>query len=73
MSCATVSGLTAGVIAKLVVYPLDVLKKRRQIKGAENIREHFGKVIIFYNILFILKLFYEIKFFCIKLNVLVIW
>ena len=38
------SGVVAGLVAKTIVYPLDVLKKRCQIRGAEHVRCKFGKV-----------------------------
>lgn len=37
-----VCGSSAGVVAKTLVYPLDVAKKRLQVQGFESAREHFG-------------------------------
>ena len=39
------SGALAGVCAKLIVYPMDVLKKRMQIREAESVRQNLGKVL----------------------------
>ena len=41
------SGSAAGACAKVCVYPLDVLKKRLQIRGFEKARQQFGKVGFF--------------------------
>lgn len=43
MSSTAVSGSAAGACAKVCVYPLDVLKKRLQIRGFEEARQQFGK------------------------------
>ncbi|MPC37021.1 Mitochondrial thiamine pyrophosphate carrier [Portunus trituberculatus] len=43
LSTSAVTGLVAGGCAKTCVYPLDVLKKRLQIRGFEGAREQFGK------------------------------
>ncbi|KAB7504152.1 Mitochondrial coenzyme A transporter [Armadillidium nasatum] len=47
---SAVCGITAGVCAKVAVYPLDVLKKRMQIRGSEEMRRHFGTVVVYENI-----------------------
>ncbi|XP_050718513.1 mitochondrial thiamine pyrophosphate carrier-like [Eriocheir sinensis] len=47
VSSLAVSGTAAGACAKLCVYPLDVLKKRLQIRGFEDARQHFGKVVVY--------------------------
>ncbi|KAL7648159.1 UNVERIFIED_CONTAM: hypothetical protein RMT77_000061 [Armadillidium vulgare] len=47
---SAVCGATAGVCAKVAVYPLDVLKKRMQIRGSEEMRRHFGTVVVYENI-----------------------
>lgn len=44
ITASAVCGGIAGVSAKIAVYPLDVLKKRAQIRGSETVRRHFGKV-----------------------------
>ncbi|KAG7157824.1 mitochondrial thiamine pyrophosphate carrier-like [Homarus americanus] len=44
---SAISGTAAGVCAKLAVYPLDVLKKRIQIRGFEEARRQFGKVVVY--------------------------
>uniref|UniRef100_A0A6A7FTH4 Thiamine pyrophosphate carrier-like n=2 Tax=Hirondellea gigas TaxID=1518452 RepID=A0A6A7FTH4_9CRUS len=44
---SSVSGGVAGLVAKLLVYPFDVLKKRSQIRGAEHLRRNFGKVVLY--------------------------
>lgn len=38
-----VSGSAAGLIAKTIVYPLDLAKKRLQIQGFQHGRAGFGK------------------------------
>lgn len=48
MSSTAVSGSAAGACAKVCVYPLDVLKKRLQIRGFEEARQQFGKVSVFF-------------------------
>ena len=48
LSTSAVTGLVAGGCAKMCVYPLDVLKKRLQIRGFEEAREQFGKVSLFF-------------------------
>ncbi|XP_045601973.2 mitochondrial thiamine pyrophosphate carrier isoform X1 [Procambarus clarkii] len=47
LSCSGVSGLASGVCAKVCVYPLDVFKKRMQIRGFEEARRQFGKVVVY--------------------------
>nr|XP_053635758.1 mitochondrial thiamine pyrophosphate carrier-like isoform X2 [Cherax quadricarinatus] len=44
LSSSAVSGVASGVCAKVCIYPLDVLKKRIQIRGFEEARRQFGKV-----------------------------
>lgn len=44
VTCTAVSGSLAGLCAKVVVYPLDLTKKRLQIQGIEQSREVFGQV-----------------------------
>ena len=39
-----VCGSGAGVLSKLAIYPLDVLKKRLQVQGFEDARKQFGEV-----------------------------
>lgn len=50
LSCSALSGMAAGVCAKAILYPLDVLKKRMQIRGFESNRKQFGKVIVYTNV-----------------------
>lgn len=47
LSTSAVTGLVAGACAKVCVYPLDVLKKRLQIRGFEGARKQFGKVVVY--------------------------
>lgn len=47
LSISAVSGVAAGASAKTSVYPLDVLKKRLQIRGFETARKQFGKVVVY--------------------------
>ena len=37
-----VCGTGSGVASKMVVYPLDMAKKRLQVQGFESARKHFG-------------------------------
>ncbi|XP_046700056.1 mitochondrial thiamine pyrophosphate carrier isoform X2 [Silurus meridionalis] len=39
-----VSGSVAGVISKTLTYPFDLFKKRLQVSGFEEARQHFGEV-----------------------------
>ncbi|KAA0189112.1 thiamine pyrophosphate carrier protein-like [Hyalella azteca] len=48
---SSLCGSVAGLAAKLLVYPLDLLKKRSQMRGAENLRHTYGKVISYRNTL----------------------
>jgi len=41
------NGAVAGVVAKSIVYPMDVVKRRLQIQGFEQARVSFGKVVKF--------------------------
>ncbi|KAF2354192.1 Mitochondrial substrate/solute carrier [Trinorchestia longiramus] len=47
---SAVSGSMAGLVAKLIVYPLDLLKKRSQMRGAEHLRQNLGKVVLYRSI-----------------------
>lgn len=38
------AGFFAGTCAKTVVYPFDVMRKRLQIQGFNDVRKNFGKV-----------------------------
>uniref|UniRef100_T1IVW8 Mitochondrial thiamine pyrophosphate carrier n=1 Tax=Strigamia maritima TaxID=126957 RepID=T1IVW8_STRMM len=38
-------GMMAGLIAKSVIYPLDVVKKRLQVQGFHTARQQFGKTV----------------------------
>jgi len=40
-------GSAAGFVAKIVVYPLDLAKKRLQVQGFEKAREKFSRIIIY--------------------------
>nr|AKN21588.1 slc25a-20 [Schmidtea mediterranea] len=40
---ALVSGSVAGIVAKTVIYPLDLAKRRLQVQGFEDARQYFGK------------------------------
>ncbi len=44
-----VCGSLAGLVAKVVVYPLDLSKKRLQVQGFEKARVQFGKVSTYDN------------------------
>lgn len=46
VSLSAASGVAAGATSKACVYPLDVLKKRIQIRGFETARKQFGKVCV---------------------------
>ena len=39
-----ICGGAAGLTAKTVIYPLDLVKKRLQVQGFEEARRSFGKV-----------------------------
>ena len=39
-----ICGSGAGLLAKLAIYPFDMLKKRLQVQGFEEARKHFGQV-----------------------------
>ncbi|RWS32007.1 mitochondrial thiamine pyrophosphate carrier-like protein [Leptotrombidium deliense] len=40
-----ICGGIAGVTAKVIVYPLDLVKKRMQVQGFNNARQSFGKTV----------------------------
>ncbi|KAM7535064.1 hypothetical protein Aperf_G00000098299 [Anoplocephala perfoliata] len=40
---SVIAGAAAGMVAKCMVYPLDVAKKRLQVQGFEEARSHFGR------------------------------
>ncbi|GAB6031327.1 hypothetical protein CHUAL_009114 [Chamberlinius hualienensis] len=42
-----VFGGVAGIVAKFVVYPLDLIKKRLQVQGFEEARKKFGKIGVY--------------------------
>ena len=37
-------GSGAGLLAKLIIYPMDVVKKRLQVQGFEEARSKFGAI-----------------------------
>ena len=50
-----VCGSGAGLCAKLIVYPLDLTKKRLQIQGFEHGRKGFGQNVAYHGMLHCLK------------------
>ncbi len=41
------NGGAAGLLAKLVVYPFDLIKKRLEVVNFEEARSKFGQVLIY--------------------------
>ncbi|CAL4062177.1 unnamed protein product [Meganyctiphanes norvegica] len=45
LTASAISGTAAGAFAKACTYPLDTLKKRIQMRGFEDARSQFGRVV----------------------------
>lgn len=47
MASSFVCGASSGAISKLVVLPLDTVKRRLQVQGFEVARQSFGRVTLY--------------------------
>lgn len=50
-----ICGSGSGLLSKLIIYPLDLTKKRLQVQGFEKAREQFGAVRLYTGMLHCIK------------------